>query len=301
MELTQLRYVLAIAESGNFSRAALTSNVTQPSLSQQIAKLEKELGHKLFHRLGRKAVATEAGEILIERARKILFEVDNVGQEIRDNPDVQRTISVGAIPTVAPYVLPGIIKRCQTQLPNLRINTEEALRTKLIRDVTNGRLDMAILARPVEEPQLAVETIFTESLVLAVGRRHPLASKRKFSAKDLADETFIMLGESSTLTQQVQTYFGTHQFRPHIGHTCAQVETLKDLVALNLGVTLLPRLAQSPDDHSRLIYRELSGRTPSREIAVVRHLQRYQTSGATAFLGLLREAFRGFAEPVRKA
>jgi len=301
MELTQLRYVLAIAETGNFTKAAQFSNVAQPSLSQQVAKLEQELGHKLFHRLGRRAVATEAGEVLIERARRILFEVDNVGREIRDDPTLQRAITVGAIPTIAPYVLPRLIRRCETSIPNLRIDTEEALRTKLIRDVTKGRLDMALMIQPVDEPQLVAETIFKESLVLAVGRGHPLASKRKLTPKDLAEETFVMMGESSTLTQQVQSYFGTHHFQPRIGHTCAQVETLKDLVALNLGITILPRLAQSPDDHSRLVYREISGGTPVREIAVVRHLQRYQTSGAAEFLGLLRQTFEGFAEPLRNA
>ncbi len=301
MELTQLRYVLAIAESGNFTRAAAAAHVAQPSLSQQVAKLESELGHKLFHRLGRRAVPTEAGKLFIERARRILFEVDNVSREIRDDPEIHRSISVGAIPTVAPYVLPGLIERCQQRLPNLRINTEEAFRTELIRDVAHGELDMAIVTLPVDEPQLATETIFTESLVLAVGRRHPLATKRKFTIQDLAEQTFIMLGESSTLTQQVQVYFGTHQFQPHIGHTCAQVEMLKELVALNLGVAILPQLAQSPDDHSRLVYRQLTGQTPTREIVVVRHLQRYQTTGATRFLELLRETFHGFAQPGRKA
>lgn len=298
MELTQLRYVLAIAETGNFTRAATATNVAQPSLSQQVAKLEAELGHKLFHRLGRRAVPTEAGEMFIERARLILFEVDNVSSEIRDNPRLDRTISVGAIPTVAPYVLPGLIARCQKQLPNLRINTSEAFRTDLVRDVAHGRLDMAIVAQPINEPQIAAESMFTESLVLAVSRRHPLAAKRRFTVKDLADETFIMLGESSTLTQQIQQFCGANQFQPRIGHTCAQVSMLKELVGLSLGVAILPQLAQSPEDRHRLVYRQLTGQSPSREIAVIRHLQRYQTTGAAQFLDLLRETFAQIARPL---
>src|SRR5437016_12838053 len=103
MELHQLRYFVAVAETGNFTRAAERSHVSQPSLSQQILKLESEVGHKLFHRLGRKAVLTEAGAVFLERARRILFEVENASKELSDHPALDRRIVVGAIPTVAPY------------------------------------------------------------------------------------------------------------------------------------------------------------------------------------------------------
>jgi LysR family hydrogen peroxide-inducible transcriptional activator len=295
MELTQLRYVLAIAETGNFTRAAKASNVAQPSLSQQVAKLEDELDHKLFHRLGRRAVPTEAGEVFIERARRILFEVDNASREIRDDPQLNRTITIGAIPTVAPYLLPDLIECCQQQLPNLRIHTEEAFLTDLLRDVSHGRLDLAIVAQPVREPQLAAETLFTEKLMLAVGHRHRLAAKKRITITDLTEETFIMLGESSTLTRQIQRFCGANNFQPRIGHTCAQVANLKELVALGLGIAILPQLAQHSSDRDRLSYRQLQGHNPTRKLAVVRHLQRYQTSGATRFLDLLRETFRSLS------
>lgn len=298
MELTQLRYVLAIADTGNFTRAARSARVAQPSLSQQVAKLESELGHKLFHRLGRRAVPTEAGELFIERARRILIEVDNVSGEIRDNPQLDRSISVGAIPTVAPYVLPALIKRCQARLPNLRINTTESFRSDLENSVLTGKLDMAIVALPVSEAQLAVDAMFTESLILAVSRRDPLASKRRITFADLQDRTFIMLGESSSLSQQIQRFCGENKFQPRIGHTCAQVSMLKELVGLSLGVAILPQLAQSSEDRHQLVYRQLSGATPTREIVVARHLQRYQTTGATQFLGLLRETFAQISRPL---
>lgn len=295
MELTQLRYVLAIAESGNFTRAAKLSNVSQPSLSQQIAKLEDELDHKLFHRLGRRAVPTEAGEVFIERARRILFEVDNASREIRDDPQLNRTITIGAIPTVAPYLLPDLIQRCAKRLPNLRIHTEEGFLSDLVAHVGSGRLDLAIVAQPVREPQLAVEKVFTENLMLAVGHRHPLADKKRITLADLENETFIMLGESSTLTRQIQRFCGANNFQPRIGHTCAQITSLKELVALGLGVAILPQLAQHSQDRARLVYRQLHGHRPTRELAIIRHLQRYQTSGATRFLGLLRETFQSMS------
>src|ERR1051325_8861340 len=125
MELQQLRYFVAVAETGNFTRAAERSHVTQPSLSQQVLNLEREVGHKLFHRLGRKAVLTEAGTVFLERARRILFEVENASKELSDHPGLERRITVGAIPTVAPYLLPPLIERCREVHPNLQIRSEE--------------------------------------------------------------------------------------------------------------------------------------------------------------------------------
>src|SRR6202142_4316444 len=120
MELSQLRYVLAVAETGNFTRAAARSNIAQPSLSQQIINLERELGHKLFHRLGRKAVPTEAGNAFLDRARRILFEVEDATKELADSPTFERKITVGAISSLAPYVLPELIRRCRKTFPNLQ-------------------------------------------------------------------------------------------------------------------------------------------------------------------------------------
>src|SRR5581483_10757433 len=119
MELHQLRYLAAVADLGNFTRASERCNVSQPSLSQQIINLEKELGHKLFHRLGRKAVLTEAGTAFLAHARRILFEVEDATKELGDSPSLERRITVGAIPTLAPFLLPPLIERCHTQYPNL--------------------------------------------------------------------------------------------------------------------------------------------------------------------------------------
>lgn len=294
MELHQLRYVLAVADTGNFTRAAEAVSVSQPSLSQQIAKLESELDHKLFHRLGRRAVATDAGAILIERARRILFEVENVSHEIHDDPALGSEITIGVIQTVAPYILPRLIRRSRNEHPHLQVNTVEGFRGDLIEGVLDGRIDLALIALPYQHPRLAIERIFSEPLMLAVGRKHPLASKRSFSAKDLRDENFIMMGRSSTLTQQVQEYCGKHDFEPAITHRCAQVTTLKSLVGLGLGIAILPKLAQSPQDHDTLVYRQIVGRTPTREIAMVRHLQRYQSQGTRQFLQVLHEVARSY-------
>ncbi|MSU51800.1 MAG: LysR family transcriptional regulator [Opitutaceae bacterium] len=290
MELHQFRYLVAIAETGNFTRASERCNITQPSLSQQIINLEREVGRKLFHRLGRKAVLTEAGITFLERARRILFEVENAAKELSDSPTLGRRITVGAIPTVAPYLLPPLLARCREQHPNLEIQVREDFRGPLVRGVVEGELDVAISALPVKDARISVETLLTELLLLVVGKSHPLATRPRVVARDLADETFVMLGASSSLAAEVQRFCGDHHFEPRIGYRCSQVATVKAFVELGVGISILPRVAQAPADEAGLVYIVLSGGAPTRELGVIRHLQRYQSRGVEQFLQLLRES-----------
>jgi LysR family transcriptional regulator, hydrogen peroxide-inducible genes activator len=289
MELSQLRYVLAVADTGNFTRAAARSNIAQPSLSQQIIKLEKELGHKLFHRLGRRAVLTEAGKVFLERSRRILFEVEDATKELGDSPSLERKITVGAIPTLAPYLLPGLISQSRERFPYLQVNIREDFKTTLIRELREGDLDLAIVALPADDPMIQAETLWKESLLLAVASKHPLASKPKVTGADLASETFILLGTSSSLSDQVKRFCGEHHFEPRIGSQCAQVATVKALVAIGAGISILPSGAKSVEDKGSLTFISLADSEPIREIAVLRHMQRYQSRGAEQFLSLLRE------------
>ena len=287
MELHQLRYMVAIAETGNFTRAAQNQRVTQPSLSQQILKLERELGRKLFHRLGRRAVPTEAGTTLLEHARRILTEVDDASRDLRDGDT--RRISVGASSTIAPYLLPRLLARCRKLHPNLQVQTRENFRGQLAHAVTEGELDLAIISLPVHDRHLSIEEVFNEPLLLVVGKNHRLAAKPRVTPADLADETFILTGDGSSLAEQIQRFCGDHDFEPHIGHLCAQIATVKAFVALGAGISILPLMVRAPEDAKSLVYRSLSGRAPQREIYVLRHLQRYQSRGTEQFLAILRE------------
>lgn len=289
MELHQLRYSVAIAEAGNFTRAAAKCNVSQPSLSQQVINLEKELGHKLFHRLGHKAVPTEAGTVFLDRARRILLEVDNTGKELSDHPSLERRITVGAIQSLAPFVLPQLIERCRKRHPNLQLNIREDFKDHLIDSVIDGELDFALAALPVTDPRLFVEPLMQEPLLLVVGKDHPLAGRSRVTAEDLAEETFALLGSSSSVAAQVQSFCGDHHFEPRIGFRCSQIATVKALVALGAGISVLPRIAQAAEDGASLVYIALAESNPIREIAVIRHLQRYQSRGAEQVLAILRE------------
>jgi LysR family hydrogen peroxide-inducible transcriptional activator len=289
MELHQLRYFTAVAETGNFTRASERCNVSQPSLSQQIINLEKELKHKLFHRLGRKAVLSEAGTVFLERARRILFEVDDSTRELQDSPALERKITVGAITTLAPYLMPQLLALCRSRLPHLQVNLREDFRADLAKGVLDGELDLAIVSLPVNDPRISVEPLFTETLLLAVGKPHPLARKPEVTVADLVNETFVLLGTGSSLAEQIRRFCGDHNFEPKIGYRCAQVATVKALVALGVGITILPQIALAADDRSKIIAKPLAERTATREIGVIRHMQRYQSLGAEQFIALLRE------------
>src|SRR6186713_1803503 len=187
MEMHQLRYFVAVADTGNFTRAAERSRISQPSLSQQILNLESEVGHKLFHRLGRKAVLTEAGSAFLERARRILFEVENAAKELGDHPGLGRRINVGAVQTVMPYLFTPLITQLKELHPNLLIDAREDFRASLVRWVVEGELDLAVVPSPVKDHRISVEPLLTEPLLLVVGKRHPFASRTEISVQDLAD------------------------------------------------------------------------------------------------------------------
>jgi LysR family hydrogen peroxide-inducible transcriptional activator len=287
--LSQLRYVLAVAETGNFTRAATQVNISQPSLSQQIIKLERELGHKIFHRLGRKAVLTEAGAVFIERARRILFEVEDATKELADHPSLERRITVGAIQTLAPFVLPKLITRSRERFPYLQVNIHEDFKDAMIRELIEGVLDLALVALPVKNPNIQAEVLWKEPLILVVAKGHPLAALERVTVADLARETLIVLGSSSSLTAQVRRFYGDNNFEPRIGSRCAQVATVKALVAIGAGISILPEGAKSAADKDSLVYITLADAEPFREISVLRHMQRYQSRGAEQFLSILRE------------
>jgi len=239
--------------------------------------------------LGRKAVLTEAGATFLDRARRILFEVENASKELSDHPSLGRRITVGAVQTVMPYLITPFIAKCRKIHPNLTIHAREGFRRDLIRGVVEGDLDLAVVPLPVKDPQVATETLLIEPLMLVVGKKHPFASRNEISIADLAGENFVSLGDSSSLAAQIGGYFGDHHFTPTVAYRCVQVATLKLFVSMGLGISLLPQLAHMPDDEGILTYLRLTGDEPTRELAVVRHLQRYQSRGVEQFLKLLRE------------
>ncbi len=296
MELYQLRYFLAVAETGNFTKAAQRAFISQPSLSQQILNLEAEFGQPLFHRLGRKAVLTEAGKTLLEGARRIISEADQTLQELKDITAHGPRVTVGAIPTVAPFIFPAVMAHCRANDIRLDLHTQEDFRRPLAEAVAEGLLDWALISLPFNEPQLLIEKLYSEPLWLAVAATHPLAQAKEVTFASLRDEHFILLGEASSLALQIQRFCGEHDFVPQISHRCSQLATAKSLTSLGLGVTVLPKSARSATDPAGLVFRKFTGPVqPSRDIALVRHRRRHLGKGALLFA----EIARAVVGPVR--
>lgn len=298
MDIYQLRYFVAVAESGNFTKAASRANISQPSLSQQILNLEAELNQPLFHRLGRRVTLTDAGQLLLARARRIIAETDDTIRELREDPGFGHRVSVGAIPTVAHFFLHAVVAYCRASDINIKLRSREDFRAAIVTAVLEGELDWGMISQPLAEPNLEVIPLFTEPLLLAIGAQHHLAKAEKITLADLRDENFIMTGSASSVTSLIlQRFSGEHHFTPNVTHRCAQLSTVKSLTALNLGVTLLPRSARNANDPEGLVYRKLEGPPLTREIALIRHKRRYLSKGAQLFA----EAARAVVGPLQKS
>lgn len=283
MDLYQLRYFVAVAETESFTKAAARSHISQPSLSQQILNLEAELGQKLFHRLGRAVALTDPGRILFERAKGILTEADNLVRELKEDPELGHRVSVGAVPTVAHFFLPAVVAYCRTNGVRLNLKTYENFRGPLIQGVLEGEIDWALISLPISDPRVELTRLFSEPLLLAVASTHPLAARDSIEFPDLKEENFIMLGDASSLTAQIQRIGGAYDFEPIVTHRCAQLATVKSFAAMGLGVSVLPQSARSANDPEGLVYRRFSGKHLVREIVLVRHRRHFLSKGARAF------------------
>ncbi len=217
MELHQLRYFVAVAQTGNFSRAAQRCHVSQPSLSQQILKLERRLGQPLLNRLGRRAALTDAGRLLLDRATAILASVDDVERRLSDGGGLQGgRLAIGAIPTIAPYVLPPALERFARHCPQVELTVLEDVTRNLLAAVMEGDLDLALVALPIADERLHMEPVLTEALLAAVPRTHALARRRKICIRDLGEERFILMNEMHCLGDQVLSLCHAHDCQPTI-------------------------------------------------------------------------------------
>jgi LysR family hydrogen peroxide-inducible transcriptional activator len=289
MELHQLRYFVAVAHTGNFSRAAELCHVSQPSLSQQIQKLERHLGQRLLDRLGRKAVLTDAGRLLVDRATAILAAVDDARNRLKDFDQLDGgRLAVGALPTIAPYILPVALKGFLRRQSSLDLTVHENFTQHLVPATAAGDLDLALVAMPIHDDRLLVEPLFSEPLLLVLPQGHRLLKRRQITIADVREERFIVLDEVHCLGEQVLSFCreeGCHR----IACRSTQLSTVQTLIAMGQGISLLPAMAQRADRGNRLAYRVLADEKPARTVAVITHRHRYHSAAAEQFLGRLRE------------
>jgi LysR family hydrogen peroxide-inducible transcriptional activator len=285
MEMHQLRYVVAVARAGNFSRAAEQCHVSQPSLSQQIQKLEEELGERLFDRMKRQAKLTAHGEAFLPRALKILEEVDLARREASDARSLLRgRVIVGVLPTIAPYLLPAVLGDFAQRFPSVEIVAQEETTALLLKLANACEIDFAVASRPIQDRRMEVQDLFTEELRLALPPRHSLTRKRTVRLADLEKEPFIVMKEGHCLGDQVLNFCERRDLKPTISFRTAQLETIQALVHAGAGISLVPAMAARKKRAGLPEYRSLVSPKPERKIVAIWPKQRPLSRAANELL-----------------
>lgn len=290
--MQQLRYVVAVARTGNFSRAAEQCHVSQPSLSQQIQKLEAELGERLFDRMKRVAKLTAHGETFLRRAVRILEEVDAAKREATDAQNLLRgTLTIGVLPTIAPYLLPDVMAQFAKKFSGVEIVVQEDTTERLLKFAHGYEIDFALASQPIRDRRLEVKELFSEELLLALPPGHPLTRKRTVAVADLEGERLMVMKEGHCLGDQVLGFCDQRDVKPKISFRSSQLETILALVSSGLGISLIPAMAVRSRGEDLPEYRSLRLPRPERKIVVAWPKQRPPGRAATEFLKMVSARF----------
>ncbi len=245
MTVTQLECFLSIARTRNFGRAADQLGKTQPALSVQIRRLETDLGVTLLERFGRQVRVTGAGEILVPHAERILADVQESRTKMLEAKGGSiGVVRIGVLPTVAAYFLPAVLSSFKARFPEVTIILREESRTGLLIPlIRNNEIDLAFALSAAPSAEIRTHELLTENLALAVGRKHPLAKKTSVTISELEQEKFILYKSPLHSTRQLTLeYCHNAGFDPIVEFESEQSETIQNLVAANLGITLLPEM-----------------------------------------------------------
>lgn len=274
MTLTQLEYVVAIANNNSFGLAAEKCFVTQPTLSMQVQKLEDELGLRLFDRSYKPIVPTEAGKVIIEQARQVLAaskKVKEIANDVQEK--IEGTLSIGIIPTLAPYLLPLFLVEFLKKYPQLQISLAEYTTAQIIQKLKEGTLDTGILATPLNENQITEQPLFYEAFVVYLHSTHTLNRHTTLEETMLYKKNIWVLEEGHCLRSQI-SHICQQSFRAvsNLSYETGSLETLKKIVGLAGGLTILPELAiQNFSNRELDKVRYFRSPEPVREISIVTH------------------------------
>ena len=301
LKLKDLRYLVAVADSGHFGHAAAKCFVSQPTLSAQLRKLELSLGVQLIERGPRHAALTAAGEEIAQRARTMLEQADSIVSlaQARRDP-LAGPLRVALLPTIGPYLLPSLLSPLHRALPRLELMLYEYQTAPMLERLRHGDIDVGILALPVPAEGCMSRELYEEPFVLAVPQGHPLAARSQIRLEELKDETLLLLEDGHCLRDQALSVCQRSGVREKQDFRATSIETLRQMVAVGAGVTLLPALASrgaygtakgvavrpfvrpAPGRRIGAIWRKSSGRTAAIQ-ALCDQIVRHSTSSmATA-------------------
>jgi LysR family hydrogen peroxide-inducible transcriptional activator len=292
MNLRDLQYLVSLAEHRHFGRAAQACFVSQPTLSTQIKKLEEELGVSLVERAPRKVLLTDVGADIANRARSVLNEIEQIRGVARRTLDPESgTVRLGIFPTLGPYLLPHVLPLVRKAFPRLELLLVEEKTETVLRLLREGKLDAGVLALPLHEDSLHSEFLFEEPFLLAVAEQHPLAHKQgQLKLAELSNQNLMLLEDGHCLRDQALEVCHLAGAGERSGFRATSLETLRQMVAANVGITLLPVMAVKPPvaplQNLHLI--EFKGHPPSRRIAMVWR----KSSAMDAFLKRLADVLK---------
>ncbi|OPA72870.1 transcriptional regulator [Paenibacillus selenitireducens] len=300
MELRQLQYAIQIAAERNFSRAAEKLHIAQPSLSQQLSKLEKEIGVLLFQRNTNSVELTHAGEAFITQAQKIIDAMEQLKQEMADISNTRTgKVVVGSMPITGSHILPHVLPAFQAKYPDIEIVLVEDTSADLEKLTANGQTDFSLLSLPLHEPALTYETIVEEKIVLAVPPNHILAAlsncnpSNLIRIEDLKNEPFIVLKKGQGFRQITIELCQAAGFTPRIVFESSNMETVQSLVAAGMGIAFVPHfIARAKRSEFIPAYLAIEDPSPKRTLVIAYRKGRYLSKAAEAFIEVFKTTMR---------
>ena len=294
MELHQLRYFVAVAKEGSMTRAAASLFLAQPTLSIQIRKLEQEIGTKLFERLARNVVLTEAGTAFLEHAERALTELERGRERVEDVVGLRDgRVSLGVLPSVAAHLLPGVLAEFRAEHPGVTVNlVEHDVSREFEQLVQAGQLHMAVTRMPVTLAGLGARTLVREPIVVLVPPDHPLAGRPEVALHELADEGFVCMRSGYGLRELTDQLCAGAGFAPRVVIETGQLSIVHGMVRSGVGVALLPRLAAEGAEHAVPV----SDPVARRELGVVWRRTALESPPVAAFLDRLLAMCDGAGE-----
>ncbi len=270
MKIRDLEYLVALSKYQHFRKAAEACFVSQPTLSGQIRKLEEDLGVMLLERTSRKVIFTETGMLLVRQAQKVLDEV-RLLKDMADQQDeiMSGVLHLGVIPTLSAYLLPHIVLVLRDAFPDLELFIHEGQTYQLVQDLTEGKLDCLVLASVKETESLKEIHLFDEPMLLAVSKDHPWKDKEGVEMDALRGETLLMLSDGHCLRNQAMDYCFVAGANEDLRYQASSLETLRNMVAANTGITFIPQLAVPKEKgHDGVVYIKATHPEPKREITL---------------------------------
>ena len=290
IKLKDLRYLVAVADTRHFGRAAERCFVSQPTLSAQLKKLEDQLGVQLVERQPRRVTLTPAGEEVVARARRILEaseEVVTIAQAHRD--PLAGRLRVAFLPTIGPYLLPLVVPSLRKALPRLEVLLFEHQTGPMLEKLHTGEIDLGVLALPVELDGLASRNLYQESFSVVLPERHRLAARETLRVADLKDESLLLLEEGHCLRDQALEVCASAHLHEKQDFRATSLETLRQMVATGAGITLMPRLATRGawGGARGIVTRPLGRPTPTRQVGAVWRKSSARRAAIDAFCDLV--------------